>query len=76
MNQIEQACLDRWCALKSCVDLMKMKKQAGFSTFAERTRANELLFELRLYYDSGLMPERVRTEYESKINPTIERLLQ
>lgn len=67
MNQIERACWERWISLKSCLNLIRLKRENGLDVQSDKEYAARVLLELRLYYDADLMPKEIRTEYESKV---------
>ncbi len=60
MNQIEQNCWECWSTLKSTIQLIKMKEAAGMSTANDKVHAAQLLEELRMYYDTDLMPAEMK----------------
>lgn len=66
-SQIEQACWDRWLSLKSCLNLIRLKRENVLNIQSDKEYATRVLQELRLYYDADLMPVAIRGEYERQV---------
>lgn len=67
MSQIEQACRDRWLSLKSCLNLIRLKRENGLDIQSDKEYATRVLSELEMFYDADLMPQEIRMEYEAKV---------
>lgn len=67
MDQIHQACWDRWLSLKSCLNLIRLKRENGLNTESDKEYATRVLSELKMYYDADLMPAEIRADYENQV---------
>lgn len=66
MEQVHQACRDRWLALDNTIRALVVKAAIGEPTKSDEAYMLQLIDELRSYKDSGQMPVDVLEQWDRK----------